>query len=72
MVKSPQRRAVDRHTSQKQCCASSRFTLIAATRAERQQVGGTGLRMLFESMFPREWVFEQQFEGEEKEEKTEP
>ena len=40
------------------------FTLIAATRAERQQVGDDGqAKRLFESMFPREWVFEQQFEG---------
>ena len=40
------------------------LTLIAATRAERQQVGDDGqAKRLFESMFPREWVFEQQFEG---------
>ena len=40
------------------------FTLITAACAERQQVGDDGqAKRLFESMFPREWVFEQQFEG---------
>ena len=40
------------------------FTLITTTLAERQQVGDDGqAKRLFESMFPREWVFEQQFEG---------
>ena len=40
------------------------LTLITATLAERQQVGDDGqAKRLFESMFPREWVFEQQFEG---------
>ena len=38
--------------------------LVTAARAERGQVGDDGQqKMLFESMFPREWVFYQQFEG---------
>ena len=40
------------------------FTLITTACAERQQVGDDGqAKRLFESMFPREWVFEQTFEG---------
>ena len=64
VVASPQRKPCRRQTRRRTMLRLLALTLIAATRAERQQVGDDGqAKRLFESMFPREWVFEQQFEG---------
>ena len=51
-------------TPQKKMLRLLALTLITTACAERQQVGDDGqAKRLFESMFPREWVFDQQFEG---------